>query len=197
MNQTIAYYEDHAKEFCERTLDADMTFCRSRFLKYIKSNAHILDAGCGSGRDSRAFMELGYRVTAMDASEKICMEAEKVLGQKVLCTSFEELDMEQMFDGIWACASLLHAPKENIQDVLYRLKCALKDDGVLYASFKYGSGEAVKNGRFFNFYDEQTLGKLMQEAGFTILELFVTEDVREDRCGEKWINVIGAKAKEG
>lgn len=191
MNQTISYYEEHAAEFCRSTLDADMAFCRERFLRYLNSGSRILDAGCGSGRDSKAFADLGYCVTAMDASPKICAEAEKVLGQKVLCQPFEELDMKNMFDGIWACASLLHVSKERILDVLLRLKRALREDSILYASFKYGDGEVIRQGRYFCNYNEQTLKKLMQDAGFEILELFVTEDVREDRSGKKWVNVIG------
>ena len=191
MNQTISYYDEHAVEFCRNTLNADMTYCRERFLKYLNPGSRILDAGCGSGRDSKAFADLGYYVTAMDASPKICAEAEKVLGQKVLCQSFEGLDMENMFDGIWACASLLHVSKEKIPNVLLRLKRALKEDGILYASFKYGDGEVIRRGRYFCSYNEQTLEKLMQDAGFEILELFVTKDVREDRSGEKWVNVIG------
>ena len=193
MNQTISYYEEHAAEFCRSTLNADMTYCRERFLKYLHPGSRILDAGCGSGRDSKAFADLGYYVTAMDASPKICAEAERVLGQKVLCQSFEEMDMENMFDGIWACASLLHLSKEKIPDVMFRLKCALKEDGILYASFKYGDEEVIHQGRYFSDYNERSLKKLMQDAGFEILELFVTEDVREDRRGEKWVNVIGMR----
>ena len=193
MNQTISYYEEHAVEFCKSTIDADMTFCRNRFLKYLDPQSHILDAGCGSGRDSKAFADMGHYVTAMDASPKICAEAEKVLRQKVLCRSFEEMDMEKMFDGVWACASLLHVSKEKMPDMLHRLKCALKDNGILYASFKYGDGEVTKQGRHFSNYDEETLRKLMEDAGFEILELFVTEDVREGRKRERWVNGIGKK----
>ena len=193
MSETILYYEENAAEFCRNTLNADMAFCRNKFLSYLKPGAHILDVGCGSGRDSKAFMELGYRVTAMDASQKICEEAENVLERKVLCQSFEEIDEEKIFDGIWACASLLHVSKEKLPEVLHRMKRALKDGGILYASFKYGEGETVQNGRLFNNYNEGTLRSLMEEAGVEVSEVFVTEDVREDRKGEKWVNGIGVK----
>lgn len=193
MNQTISYYDKNAEEFCKNTIDADMSFCRDKFLKYLNVGASILDAGCGSGRDSVAFKQLGYHVTAMDASLEICKEAEKVLGQKVICETFEELDDENVYDGIWACASLLHVPKESMGEVLYRLKHALKDGGVLYASFKYGDGEKIVNERLFNYFNEQSLRMLMRENGFEVLELFVTQDVREGRSEEKWVNVVGAK----
>lgn len=191
MNQTISYYDENAEEFCKNTLGADMSFCRDKFLQYLKIGAAILDAGCGSGRDSVAFRQLGYHVTAMDASPKICREAEKVLGQKVLCKTFEELDNENAYDGIWACASLLHVPKDRMPEVLYRLKRALKDGGILYASFKYGEEEKVVNGRLFSYYNEQSIKELMVENGFEVLELFVTQDVRKDRHEEKWVNVVG------
>ena len=195
MNQTISYYDKNAEEFCKNTIDADMSFCRDKFLKYLKNGAAILDAGCGSGRDSVAFKQIGYHVTAMDASLEICKEAEKVLGQKVLCKIFEEVNDENVYDGIWACASLLHVPKVRMKEVLYRLKRALKDDGILYASFKYGDDEKIVNGRLFSNYDEQSLRVLMSENGFEVLELFVTQDVREDRNEEKWVNVVGMKYK--
>lgn len=193
MNRTISYYDKNAAEFCKNTIDADMSFCRDKFLKYLKTGSTILDAGCGSGRDSVAFKQLGYHVTAMDASLEICKEAEKVLGQKVLCKTFEELDDENVYDGIWACASLLHVPKESMAEVLCRLKCALKDGGILYASFKYGNEEKIVNGRLFNYYNEQSLRTLMDETGFEVLELFVTKDVREDRHEKLWVNVVGVK----
>ena len=196
MNQTISYYDKNAKEFCKNTIDADMSFCRDKFLKYLSAGASILDAGCGSGRDSVAFKQHGYHVTAMDASPEICKEAEKVLGQKVLCKIFEEVDDENVYDGIWACASLLHVPKKSMGEVLYRLKHALKDGGVLYASFKYGEEEKVVSGRLFSYYNEQSLSALMRENGFGVLELFVTQDVRESRSEEKWVNVVGEKGEK-
>lgn len=193
MNQTISYYDKNAEKFCKNTVNVDMSFCQDKFLKYLKDGADILDAGCGSGRDSVAFKQAGYHVTAMDASLEMCKEAEKTLGQKVICKTFEEIDEVQMYDGIWACASLLHVPKEKMEDVLYRLKCALKDGGVLYASFKHGEGEKVVDGRLFNYYNRQSLECLMVRNGFDVMELFETQDVREDRHRERWVNVVGVR----
>lgn len=196
MNQTISYYEENAVEFCKNTISADMSFCRDKFLQYLKDGAVILDVGCGSGRDSVAFKQLGYHVTAIDASPKICQEAEKVLEQKVICKTFEELDDENVYDGIWACASLLHVTKDKMGEVLHRLKRALKDGGIIYASFKYGEEEKVVMGRLFSNYNEQSLRALLNENGFEVLEVFVTQDARRNRHEEKWVNVVGV-IKEG
>lgn len=193
MNETLQYYEENAIEFCENTIHANMDFSINKFLSYLKKDAHILDAGCGSGRDSKTFMDLGYYVTSIDASQRICEEASKLLGKTVVCKSFEEIDERQVYDGIWACASLLHIHKKEINEVMNKLWCALKDRGILYCSFKYGEDEVVKNGRFFNNYNADTLKELLQENGFVILELLVTKDVRKDRQNDMWVSAIVSK----
>ncbi len=205
MNQTISYYDENAKEFCHTTKDADMSFCRDKFLNLLekktqikakesdKSKIHILDAGCGSGRDAKAFLEAGYQVTALDASEKICKEAEKLIKRKVICIRFEELQFQQEFDGIWACASLLHVPYEEISGVLKRLREALKEDGILYASFKYGKGMRMDQNRIFYDYEEALLESLMGNNCFAVENIFRTRDVRKGRENEQWVNVLARK----
>ncbi len=206
--RTISYYNENAVAFCEGTRNADMSETRKRFLQYLKSGALILDAGCGSGRDSKAFMESGYRVVAMDGSEKMCRLASKYLGQEVQCKRFEEIDEKDRYDGIWACASLLHVPYELLPKVIARLVDALVDGGVLYASFKYGGdkmkGEREVGGRYFTDLTEDGWRKVLEEAEEEIkgsrletVECFVTGDVREGRGGEKWLNVVGRKVNKG
>ncbi len=205
VNPVISYYDKYAEEFCRATKDADMSFCRDRFLhllerrNYVKKSEsdkfkmHILDAGCGSGRDAKAFLDAGYRVTALDASRGICKEAKKLIGQEVYCIKFEELQFQQEFDGIWACASLLHVSFAEINGVLKRLWDALKKDGVLYASFKYGEGIRTDNDRLFFNYEETTLNDLMINNGFLVEDIFLTQDVRKNREEERWINVLAKK----
>lgn len=205
MNQVISYYDKNAKEFCRATKDADMSFCRDRFLylleqkdyiktiEYDKPQIHILDAGCGSGRDAKAFLDAGYQVTALDASRKICEEAQKLIKQEVLCIKFEELQFQQEFDGIWACASLLHIPFAEIGGVLKRFWDALKEGGVLYASFKYGEGVRIDKDRLFFNYKETALNDLMKNNSFLVEDIFLTQDVRKNRRNEQWINVLAKK----
>lgn len=206
--RTLSYYDENAAAFCEGTRNADMSEMRGRFLRYLKPGALILDAGCGSGRDSKFFMESGYRVVAIDGSEKICRLASKYLGQEVQCRRFEEIDERNVYDGIWACASLLHVPYELLPKVIARLIDALVDGGVLYASFKYGEdmikGEREAGGRYFTDLTEEGWRKVLEEAEeemkesrkkLETVECFVTGDVREGRGGEKWLNVVGRKVR--
>ena len=62
---------------------------------------------------------------------------------------FQELQEKEKYDGIWACASILHVPKIELADILQKMCNAVKVDGVIYISFKYGNFEGEQNGRFF------------------------------------------------
>ena len=191
MNRTIDYYNRNAEGFVQGTINADMSDCRNRFLNYVKKDGRILDAGCGSGRDLLAFMREGYQVDAFDASEEICRLASEKLGIPVACRRFEDLTGTLEYDGIWACASLLHVRGEDLPDVMIRLKQLLKPDGVLYASFKEGLTEREKDGRFFHDMTADKCRLLFQNAGMEVLEVFKTRDVREGRDDEYWVNIIG------
>ena len=190
----LRFYNQNALAFCEATIHNDMRVHYARFLAHVRPGSHILDAGCGSGRDARHFLELGYSVTAFDASETMCQLAAAHLGQAVPCLRFEEMTWCEAFDAIWACASLLHVPLVDLPDVFKRLHTALRPGGILYASFKYGHGETRRGERTFTDFTENTLKDQLLAAGlFEILELFVTTDVRPDHAGEAWVNVIAVK----
>ena len=154
---TLAYYAKNARPFAEGTVGMDMSSLYGEFLPLLPKGGRILDAGCGSGRDALYFMRRGFEVTAFDASLEMAAAARKLLDRPVPVMAFLDVDWEAMFDGIWACASLLHVPRSQIDEVLRRLARALRPSGVLYASFKYGNTEEVRDGRFFNDYNETSL----------------------------------------
>lgn len=142
MSQSVAYYNAHAQQVIDETLHVDMSALYDAFLPQLPENAHILDAGCGSGRDSREFLAGGYRVTAFDASEKLAALATKAISHPVSVRTFSQVTEHRAYDGIWACASLLHLPRQQIPHALARLWQALKPGGLLYLSFKQGEGNA-------------------------------------------------------
>jgi len=186
----IEYYNKNADAFFNETVNADMSLWQKKFISYLPPKGRILDAGCGSGRDSKAFMNAGFSVVAFDASEKMCEMATEYIGQPVLQMSFEDIAFEDEFDGIWACASLLHVPNYELPEVLDKLRKSLKKGGHLYASFKYGEGMMEKGERSFSNFNEKTVTSMMEEAGFIVCECNVSSDIRPGREDEKWVNVI-------
>ena len=194
MHDTLDYYQRHAREFIAGTVGIDMSAHYRRFLEQLPSHASILDLGCGSGRDSRFFSELGHRVTAVDGSAELCRQAEQVTGFPVRCILFEELDYSDAFDGIWACASLLHVEKDKMRQVLDLVARAMKTGGILYASYKYGSGNHTENGRFYSDYTEADIPVLFPDSGaLRCMDWWITQDERPERSNEKWLNMLCKK----
>ncbi len=158
MSSTEAYYNRHAQQFVDDTLHVDMRSLYVPFLAGLPVNARILDAGCGSGRDARAFQKQGYQVSAFDASEQLASRASQLLGFTVPVKRFDEVEEIERYDGIWACASLLHVPERQLPEAFARLWRALKPGGLLYCSFKWGQGERQHHGRHFTDADETRIG---------------------------------------
>lgn len=160
---TLEYYNKNAKIYCEQTLIGNLQENYNKFLEHLQSNAYILDFGCGSGRDSKYFLDNGYNIKAIDGSIEMCKLASKYINQEVTCMKFEELNDINTYDGIWACSSILHIEKENLSDILIKMINSLKVNGVIYTSFKIGVGYEIKEGKYYNYLakDEmiQTLNK--------------------------------------
>ena len=193
---TLAYYEDNAKKYFDGTLNINMTVLYRPFLEYMPPYASILDAGCGSGRDTLYFASRGYQVTAFDYAPALVDLANKLTGQEVLQLSFQNLDFKDQFRGVWACSSLLHVPMEDMHDAISRLSRSMKVDGVLYASFKYGSGEKNRDGRLCVDLDEEGADDLIeQHPELTVIRCWKTSDLREGRKQEKWLNLLVRKTK--
>ncbi|WP_294837583.1 bifunctional 2-polyprenyl-6-hydroxyphenol methylase/3-demethylubiquinol 3-O-methyltransferase UbiG [uncultured Eubacterium sp.] len=191
MNNTINYYNQNAENFIANTQNADMHPTQERFLRLLDANTSILDFGCGSGRDTKYFLEKGYQVTATDGSSELCRLASEFTGIKVKEMLFQELDAINQYDGIWACSSILHLPKKELLPVIQKMCEALKDNGVIYTSFKYGDFEGERNGRYFTDFTEKTFQEVIEKVPeLTIEEHWITSDVRPGRGEEKWLNLL-------
>lgn len=194
-NQNVDYYNQNADRFFEDTVGVDMRQIYARFLLHVPEGGHILDVGCGSGRDTKAFKDMGYQVTAFDASPELAQRASDHSGVQVATRNFSDVTEELTYDGIWACASLLHVPAQDMRTTLARLWRALKHGGSLYLSFKYGHGERVHNGRQFTDADEDRLiDWLIPLNDIKTRDFWHSQDQRKER-DEKWLNAIIIKDK--
>lgn len=190
---SIEFYQNNADEFFTGTVNVDMTNIYQRFTKNIQPNALILDAGCGSGRDSKAFIDMGYRVDAFDASSELVARASNYTGLDVKLALFDDITATEQYDAIWCCASLLHVPEADLPVTLDKLAMALKSNGTWYVSFKYGDSQREKGGRLFTDMNEARLVKLIALiASIEIEATWITEDNRPGRQ-EKWLNAILVK----
>ena len=187
---SIEYYSKNAGEYFEHTVDIDMRENWERFTRILPEGGSILDLGCGSGRDSEYFISCGFDVTAMDASDEMCDLASIHIGQDVLNLSFAEMDFDKVFDGIWANASLLHVPENEIEDILTKTINSLKINGVLYMSFRYGDFEGERDGRYYKDYRTKSLRELLSRfENIELIEIGKSQDTRPDH-DISWIYVL-------
>lgn len=195
INKTLDFYNNNSKTYIEKTLSGDTSNLYKGFLNNIPKCGSILDLGCGSGRDSIEFIKQGYNVTAVDGSKEMVTAASKIISQQVICSRFEELKLTETFNGIWACASLLHVNKNHIVDVIKNISCNLKDNGVFYMSFKYGEDEYIdEKGRYFNCYTEETFKEMIaQVSKLKIKNIYKSGDTLGGRNNLDWLNILCIK----
>ena len=188
---TLEYYNRNAADFTAGTLNVDFRENQNRFLKKLNKGDLILDFGCGSGRDTKYFLEHGMRVEAIDGSIELCMIAAEYTGIEVRNMLFQDLNECERYDAIWACSSILHLPKNELKYVLQKMICALKPYGIIYTSFKYGEFEGERNGRFFVDFTETSFSNFIKDIpSIRLKSKWVTEDVRPGRGNEAWLNLI-------
>ena len=194
MSKTIDYYDSHSASYNSETLNLEFTGIQDTFLSYLKPGALILDFGCGSGRDTKYFLSKGYRVEAIDGSEETAKIASKNTGIHVKRMLFNELNEVNRYDGIFACASILHVPYKELPEIFERMKQALKDNGIIYTSFKYGDFEGYRGNRYYTDLNEERLMSILDTVGdFEILEMSTTVSVIPGRDNEIWLNLIARK----
>lgn len=191
MYATLTYYNQNAAQFYTGTVSVEFTATQQRFLSYLPNPASILDFGCGSGRDTKAFLEQGHQVDAIDGSCELCKLATQYTGIQVRHMLFQDLDAVSKYDGIWACSSILHLPKDELTDVMHKMSAALKPKGIIYTSFKYGTFSGERNGRYFTDMTETAFTDFISNIeALQVEEQWISSDVRPGRGEERWLNLI-------
>lgn len=194
MVNTIDYYNKNVQSFIDGTVSVDFTRIQNIFLELLPKDARILDFGCGSGRDTKYFLDCGYQVDAIDGSMELCRAASEYTGIHVKQMLFQELTEVEKYDGIWACASILHVKKAELPDIIRKMSLTTKENGIIYVSFKYGDYEGERNGRYFTDMTEISMKELLAAFPELVVEKqWVTDDVRAGRGDERWLNMILGK----
>jgi SAM-dependent methyltransferase len=193
---TLRFYDLHAMDYFKKTVQIDVSHLYPRFLARVKPEGRILDVGCGSGRDARAFVDRHFKVVGIDASAAMVHLAREYSGAECSVLRMEDVAFEHIFDGIWACASLLHLPKPVLNPVLRRLRRALVPTGTLYASVLLGEGEALAaDGRYYTYFQLDEFSMIVEDAGFRIDDVWFSDALRSERLAARWINVVASVAE--
>ena len=188
--KTIDYYNKNAEEFTASTFEVDMESLYRPFLAELPGGTRILDVGCGSGRDTLAFKNKGYHVDAIEYSEELVKKATRLTSIPIKLQSFYEIDADEAYGGIWACASLLHCERNRLPEVLEKMPRALRPKGVIYMSFKHGDLDREKDGRHFTDLNEHQAEELLSQfKNISLVQQWITIDKRPDRT-EEWLNIL-------
>ncbi len=192
--RSIDWYDANADAFVARTFGPGMDDDRAKFLAHVPDGGAVLDAGCGSGRDALAFLKAGYIVGAFDGSAKLAAIASANTGLPVRHMTFAQMDWDAAFDGVWACASLLHLPGAELPATFGRIRRAVRPGGVFYASFKEGTRGADRERSSLHRPGTcPRLRDLLVEAGFEPIELWSSADGRADHAGESWVSAVARR----
>lgn len=184
-----SYYNENAFRFFKNTVDIDMLDIYNEFTAFLSPGAKILDIGCGSGRDVLYFKKKGYKIIGVDNSQGLVKLARKHTKEQIILKDLMSLDFNDDFDGIWACASLLHIERKKLPDAFERLILYTRKNSIIYASFKYGNFEGIRNGRYFTDLTEEGLYEILKGKKIMIKKIWKTQDKRKDNQ-QIWLNTL-------
>ena len=172
--KTIAHYDQNAFSYYQGTKDHDVSQNIDALLKAIKTEPpfHILDFGCGPGRDLQTFTKLGHIAIGLEGSQQAAQIARAKSGCKILVQDFFNLSLpDNTFNGIFANASLFHIPNKLLPKVLGNLWACLKPNGILFSSNPRGNNEESWYGdRFGSYHDLEGWRSFMTNAQFIEIE---------------------------
>ncbi len=201
---TIATYDKTAEEYVLKVQKYAPEQEREKFVSLVKPGGKILDAGCGPGRDANYFASKGFLVTGIDLSESLLTYAKEHAKKNAtfLQMDLRKIRLDTSFDGIWACASLLHLKREELLPVLRKFEHMMMPGGTLFLLMKAGAGEKMITGgtiegdaRFFTYYSIPELRLLLGNAGFTVTDIYDWDqhDRHHERPSEMWIAAFARK----
>ena len=198
---TINSYNKTAEEYNKTVTDFDMVSVLGYFMDLLTFKSKILDLGCGPGHHSKVFSENNFDVTGIDLSSEMINIAKR----EIKTANFRIMDISSLsfldnsFNGIWASASLLHIPKDELSSILIKLHSILTDKGVLYLSLKKGFGsEIIQDERYRNvdkfyvFYQPEEINNILTNVGFNVVSI-KENPKREFYDTNPWIHIFCKK----
>ena len=186
--KTLQVYETQSSKYLENVKKDHP----SKTLKYFAANlpkkSNVLDYGCGPGLSAEYLANLGHSVIAFDASKNMLELVPKHERIKSYQATFDTFSENEIFDGIWASFSLLHAKRRDFPHLLTSIKRALKPYGLFSIGLKLGAGEKRdKLGRRYTFVSQNELDQLLKSSGFNVFDHILGKDVGLDGVMSEWV----------
>lgn len=176
---TIATYDRQAENWSSSHATASFWGEEMAQFKKLLPGGRILEIGAGGGRDAKELIEAGYDYTGTDISVGLLEQARKNNpGVNFEEVSVYDLDYEELFDGFWCSAVLLHIPRARIDDALQVINKNMKRGALGFIAIKEGEGEKLEaddnstqgDERFFVYWTDKDFSKRLEANGFNIVE---------------------------
>ncbi|MDF1803806.1 class I SAM-dependent methyltransferase [Thalassovita sp.] len=189
-SKTIRTYDTHADEYARVTFTDKPDPFLQAFIDAVPKGGRVLDLGCGPGTFANLMAQTGLSVDATDASAEMVTRAAQHPGVSAQQATFDDLTARNLYDGIWANFSLLHAPRAAMPHHLAAIHTALRPHGAFHLAVKTGEGEhRDRLGRFYTYYSPEALTALLETAGFTVQKITPGRDKGLDGSLSDWISV--------
>lgn len=189
---TRAVYDAEAARYAEITDAYNRADPRlADFMAAVPAGGRVLDLGCGPGASAEEMARAGFTVDAMDASPAMVALVEARAGVNAILGGFDDIAGADVYDGVWANFSLLHAARADMPRHLAAIRRALRPGGAFHIALKTGEGaKRDRLGRFYTYYTEDELTGLLVEAGFVPRARHTGCDKGLDGTDALWIAVL-------
>jgi len=195
VDPVVAYYDKKGNDYIRETSPLDLKEEIERFARYLSAGARVLDVGAGAGRDSKTLLDNGFKVVALEPCKVFAEHLRSIKGLDVWEAKAQDVEEVETFDGIWACASLLHFDEKQLPKVMQRLCRALRPNGIFYMSFKNGDGVRLpaKDGIIFHDMTSDRLGKFAADNGLKVIEMWSNASRLHGTNEAQWNNIVARK----
>jgi SAM-dependent methyltransferase len=172
------------------------------FAARLPKDALLCDAGCGPcAHIGRYLAEKGLGVVGVDISDR-CVELARAHnpGMRVERGDLAHLSFSaEFFDGVVAYYSILHTPKQAVDEIFTEFRRILKPAGHLLVAVKAGAGEGYQRGFlgveteiYFSLFSEEEIAGYFERAGFQ-LDLLEKRDPYDFEISNERIFAVGRK----